>query len=116
MQLPLLPSISDPTGNIVSLDLYRISLKPGYYLISFSVSALYRTASYMQITPYYNGASHIESGIYAATSASGATDSGSSNIIIQVPEPTVFTLNYNSSGSGTEGTVTMAILKLRREP
>ena len=112
--LPLIPSIVDPTGAISSMDINRISLAPGYYLISFSVSALYRTASYMQITPSYNGASHIESGIYSATSASGATAYGNSNLIIQVPAQTILTLSYNSSSAATDGTVTMSILKLNR--
>src|SRR5699024_2870313 len=69
--IDLFPDITDSTGAITALDTQRIGLQPGYYLISYKVSALFRTPNYMQITPFYNGTSHLETGIYFATSADG---------------------------------------------
>mgnify|MGYP000308901508 FL=1 len=53
--IPLLPGTEDPTGSIVLADETRIELAPGYYCISFSVSAILEEAGYMQVTPAYNG-------------------------------------------------------------
>ena len=112
-QIPMFPDVTDPTGNIASFDLTRISFEPGYYLISFSVSTLFRTANYMQITPFYNGTSHVESGIYFATATDGSTAYGTSNIILAAPSKTTFSLTYSGSGDGIEGTLTLTALKLR---
>ncbi len=112
-QIPMFPDVTDPTGNIASFDLTRISFEPGYYLISFSVSTLFRTANYMQITPFYNGTSHVESGIYFATATDGSTAYGTSNIILAAPSRTTFSLTYSGSGDGIEGTLTLTALKLR---
>ena len=68
--------MQDPTGNIVQTSLEQISLAPGYYLISYKISALFSSPNYLQITPFYNGTSHLETGIYFATAANGSTACG----------------------------------------
>ena len=77
--------VADITDNIVLTDSTHITLQPGFYSIFYEVSVLYSGTTYMQITPSYNGSSHIEYGLYFMT------------------------------GPGTEGTLTMVIFKLRRE-
>ncbi len=113
-QIPLGTSTADPTGQIVLSDPTHIDLAPGYYLISYHVSSILSTPGYMQITPYYNGSSHIEYGIYFRTASNYTTAYGSNSIIIDVPEQTRFSLTFNSPVTNTEGTATITVVKLNR--
>ena len=112
--ITLFPAVTDPTGNITESDLTHINLEAGYYLVSYSVSAVFRTASYMQITPFYNGQSHLETGIYFATSTNGSSACGSAHFVLYAPSETLFTLTYSGPIDAREGTVTLTFLKLRR--
>lgn len=112
--ITLFPDVTDPTGNIVGEDNQRVTLQPGFYLVSYSVSCLFRTANYMQVTPYYNGGAHLETGAYFATSTNGSSACGSSHFILYAPSQTVFTLSYSGSSDAIEGEVTLTFLKLRR--
>ncbi|HIS68367.1 MAG TPA: collagen-like protein [Candidatus Gallacutalibacter stercoravium] len=113
--IPLFPAVTDPTGNIVAADPTHIQLAPGYYLISYKVSVLFSQANYMQVTPSYNGAPHLEYGIYFATTAAGSSATGAAFLIIQVPSQTTFTLTYSGSGNASSGEVNLTILRLRRQ-
>lgn len=88
---------------------------PGYYLIGYEVSVLFNSANYMQVTPSYNGTSHLETGIYFATSAPGSSACGSVFFILRAPATTNFSLTYSGSATGRDGSITMTILKLRRD-
>ena len=112
--ISMFPDVTDPTGTITQTDLEHIALEPGYYLISYKVSALFRTPNYMQITPSYNGTSHLETGIYFATSADGSSACGSAFLILRAPTSTTFTLTYTGSANATDGEINLTILKLRR--
>ena len=114
MQIPLFEAVSDITGNISQSSQEQITLQPGFYLVSYKVSAIFATANYMQITPSYNGASHIENGIYFATSINGSSAAGSAFFIINAASETTFSLTFSSSGSATGGDVNLTFLKLRR--
>ena len=109
------PDVTDPTGNITFNGSDRITLAPGYYLISYKVSAVFRSPNYMQVTPSYNGTTHLETGIYFATSANGSSACGSAFIILRAPSQTDFTLSYNGSGNAVDGEINITILKLRRD-
>lgn len=108
------PDVTDTTGNIVQTDLEHISLAPGYYLISYKVSALFSSANYMQITPSYNGTAHLETGIYFATATNGSTACGSAHLILYAPASTLLSFNYSGSSNATDGEFNLTILKLRR--
>ena len=110
----LFPDITDSTGNIAAVDSTHIRLEPGYYLISYEVSVLFNSANYMQVTPSYNGAPHLETGIYFATRTNGSSACGSSFLILYAPSSTDFSLTYSGSAEGRDGQVTLTILKLRR--
>ena len=110
----MFPATIDTTGNIVLADLEHIRLASGYYLIAYEVSLIFSSPNYMQVTPYYNGASHLETGIYFATSADGSSACGSAFFILRAPSATEFTLTFSGSATGREGSITMTILKLRR--
>ena len=110
----LFPDITDATGNIASADLTHIRLEPGYYLISYEVSVVFNSANYMQVTPSYNGAPHLETSIYFATRTDGSSACGSSFLILYAPSSTEFSLTYSGSAEGRDGQVTLTIFKLRR--
>lgn len=112
--IPMGTSIADPSGQIVLIDARYISLAPGYYLLSYHVSSLLRTPGYMQITPFYNGDSHIEYGIYFKTGSNVSSAYGSNSLILAVPQQTRFSLTFNSDVSNTEGAATVTVLKLNR--
>ena len=78
------------------------------------MSAIFNSPSYMQVTPFYNGTSHLETGGYFATAANGSSACGSSHFILAAPAPTAFTLTYSGPLDAREGTVTLHFLKLRR--
>ena len=113
--IELFPDVSDSTGNIVQTDLQHISLAPGYYLVSYKVSAVFASPNYMQVTPSYNGTSHLETGIYFATSANGSSAAGSAFFIIRAPASTVFSPNYSGSSDAREGEINLTFLKLNRD-
>lgn len=110
----LFPDVSDTTGNITMTDLTHIALEPGYYLVSYEVSVLFNSANYMQVTPYYNGAPHLETSIYFATRTDGSSACGSAFLILYAPAATELSLTYSGSAVGRDGQVTLTILKLRR--
>ena len=112
--LELYPDVTDPTGQITIAGNQRIQLAAGHYLVICKISAIFRTANYMQITPAYNGAPHLEYGIYFATSTNGSSAAGSANFIIRAPAATELTFSYNSSGSATDGEINVTVLKLNR--
>ena len=107
-------AVSDPTGQISQPDYSHISLEPGFYFISYHVSALLNDASFMQISPYYSGAAHLEYGIYFMTGTAKTSAAGAKAFIINVPAATRFSLTFNSGTVGTEGEVVITVIKLRR--
>ncbi|WP_249300276.1 hypothetical protein [Feifania hominis] len=104
--------IGDPTGNITLDDAQHVALEPGIYSIEYQVSALLANSSYMQITPFYNGATHIEYGIYFMTGSDHSSAFGSVSFLVDVPTRTLFSLTFNSPVRATAGTLTMVIFKL----
>lgn len=112
--IPLGTVTADPTGQIVLSQPTQITLAPGYYFISYHVSAILAKPGYMQITPSYNGSAQLLYGIYFRTGTANSSAAGSNALIIEVPSQTVFSLTFNSNVSSTEGAATIAILKLRR--
>ena len=112
--IPMGIGVADTTGNIVLTDPTRITLAPGIYAIFYEVSALLSSSLFIQVTPYYNGAAHIEYGIYFMTGPDQSSAFGSVSFIIEVPTQTVFSLTFNSPEPAREGTLTMVIFKLRR--
>ena len=112
--LDLLPDITDPTGHITQADTKRIALQPGYYLVSYKVSAIFSAPNYLQVTPSYNGTPRLEYGVYFATNAAGSSACGSGIFIIRAPAPTVLTFSYSGSADARDGEINVTILKLNR--
>ena len=114
-QLALFPDVADPTGNITQLTPEQIALEPGYYLVSYKVSAVFQQANYMQVTPSYNGVPHLETSIYFAINAEGGSACGSGFLILRAPAATTFSLTYSGSANARDGEINLTILKLRRD-
>lgn len=113
-RISMFPDIIDVTGSILANTLTNIKLAPGYYLISYKVSCVFDKPNYMQVTPFYNGTSHLDKGIYFATNADGSSACGSAFFILKTTSTTDFYLSYNGSANGKEGEINMTIVKLRR--
>ena len=79
------------------------------------MSAVLDTPGYMQITPSYNGAAHLEYGVYFKTGAASSSACGASSLILYAPFSTSFTLVYNSNAANRFGAVTIAVIKLTKE-
>ena len=111
--IELFQAVADPTGSISQASPQLITLAPGYYLVSYKVSAIFRGPNYMQITPSYNGVPHLETGIYFAVSApDGGSAAGSGLLIVDTPTGTEFSLTYSGSADATDGEVNLTILRL----
>lgn len=113
-QLTVFPDVTDPTGQITQSSASVIAVEPGYYLISYKVSAVFRQSGYMQVTPSYNGTTHLETGIYFGVTTDGGSAAGASFIILRAPSATTFSLTYSGSIDAVEGEINLTILKLRR--
>lgn len=113
-QLVLIPDVTDPTGAITQSSATQVALEPGYYLISYKVSAIFQRANYLQVTPSYNGTAHLEYGVYFATSTDGSSACGSSFLILRAPSATTFSLTYSGSAKANDGEINVTIVKLRR--
>lgn len=110
--IPFFTAVEDPQGNIVENGNTIITLQSGYYLVSYKVSAIFTSANYMQVTPSFNSAAHLEYGIYFATSTNGSSATGSAHFIINAPAETQFTLTYSGSADARAGEVNITFLKL----
>ena len=84
------PAVTDPTGAITQPGSQTIALQPGDYLVSYKVSATLNQPGYMQVTPSYGGAPHLEYGVYFATTATGSSAVGSAHFILPAPSATTF--------------------------
>ena len=113
-QIQIFPDVIDTTGNIQQTSENVITLQPGYYLVSYKVSAIFATANYMQVTPFYNGTAHLEYGVYFATATNGSSATGSAHFIINATSETTFSLTYSGSADARDGEINLTFLKLNR--
>ena len=88
--MDLFPAVTDPTGAITQPGSQTIALQPGDYLVSYKVSATLNQPGYMQVTPSYGGAPHLEYGVYFATTATGSSAVGSAHFILPAPSAATF--------------------------
>ena len=113
--VPLQAVTADTTGNITLQDGNKILLEPGYYNIFYGISTILDNAGYMQVTPTYNGTSHLDDGIYSKVGSPGVTAWGAHGLILYAPSQTSFTLTFNSDTTARSGDASVTILKLERD-
>lgn len=112
--LPLSEVIADPTGNIKPTTATAITLQPGYYKINYFVSASLAEAGYLQVTPVYNGAAHLEYAALDNTTTDNELAIMNRSFIIQVPVATSLYFVINGTGTATNANVSLTIEKLNR--
>ena len=110
--MPLQAQTTDTTGNITLQGNNKVLLEPGYYYIFYGASAILDNAGYMQVTPTYNGTSHLDDGIYSKTGTPKTTALGAYGLILNAPAQTTFTLTFNSDTTARSGALSLCILKL----
>ena len=110
--MPLQAQTTDTTGNITLQGNNKVLLEPGYYYIFYGASAILDNAGYMQVTPTYNGTSHLDDGIYSKTGTPKTTAWGAYGLILNAPAQTTFTLTFNSDTTARSGALSLCILKL----
>ena len=113
-QIPLYELLNDPTGNITLSGTQQLRLQPGYYRVSYSVSAILEAPGYLQITPAFGGLARIDLGIYFRTSGNSSTANGARTFTFYTSEATNFFLTYSSDVSGRSVQTTLDIEKLNR--
>lgn len=64
------------------------------------------------MTPTYNGAAHLDDGVYSKVGMPGVTAGGSHGLILYAPSQTTFTLTFNSNSAARSGAASVTILKL----
>lgn len=112
IRLPLTPYIQDNKGNITSVDANTIQLTPGTYYISYEVSGLLPTSDYIQITPFYNNATHIEQGAYDNTNGDNLNAQGNRTFLINVTTTSSFFLQFNTPNRMIDGECHVVVIKL----
>ena len=112
--MDLFSAVTDTTGAITQPGSQTIALQPGDYLVSYKVSATLNQPGYMQVTPSYGGAPHLEYGVYFATTVTGSSAVGSAHFILPAPSATTFSLTYSGSVPAQNGEVNLTFLRLRR--
>ena len=110
--ISFLEAVADPTGHISQTSVTQVTLAPGTYFVTYSISAILEAAGYLQITPSYNGRAFLEYGVYDRVGDASASVSGSSSFLAVVPEETAFTLTCNTNAAVRDGAMTMVILGL----
>ena len=111
--IPFATGTEDPSGRIRQTADTQVTLEPGVYLVTYSVSAVLETAGYLQVTPSYGGQGHLEYGVYGRTAADSVTVSGSASWILTAQEQVTLALNSSGSSATRDGALTLTILALR---
>lgn len=112
-QIPFGALMEDDTQQIVQTAPTQLQLEPGYYFITYHVSALLNPQGYMQITPFYENAAHVETSIYFMNASPNTSAYGSNAFIIRITSLSRFFLTFNTNVRATEGTLTLTFIKLR---
>ena len=110
--ISFLEAVADPTGHISQTSVTQVTLAPGTYFVTYSISAILEAAGYLQITPSYNGRAFLEYGVCDRVADASAGVSGSSSFLAVVPEETAFTLTCNTNAAVRDGAMAMVILGL----
>lgn len=113
--MPFIIGTADTAGEIRLENDTQIILPPGYYYVSYSVSAVLDSAGYMQVTPSYNGAPHLEYGVYFRTGAALTSACGANSIIFYAPSQTDFSLTFNSNSENRSGAASVSVIRINKD-
>ncbi len=113
--LPLKIEIPDPTQNISLCNNCTVSLTPGYYTISYYISAEMKRHGFMALTPVLNDEMQTVYSAYADAEKRRETLVITRYFIIKVPDRSTMYFAWHSSSCDARINMNLTIEKLCRE-
>lgn len=113
--LPLKIEIPDPTQNISLCNNCTVSLSPGYYTISYYISAEMKRHGFMVLTPVLNDEMQTVYSAYADAEKRRETLVITRYFIIKVPDRSTMYFAWHSSSCDFRINMNLTIEKLCRE-
>ena len=113
--LPLKIEIPDPTQNISLCNNCTVSLSPGYYTISYYISAEMKRHGFMVLTPVLNDEMQTVYSAYADAEKRRETLVITRYFIIKVPDRSTMYFAWHSSSCDSRINMNLTIEKLCRE-
>lgn len=113
--LPLKIEIPDPTQNISLCNNCTVSLSPGYYTISYYISAEMKRHGFMALTPVLNDEMQTVYSAYADAEKRRETLVITRYFIIKVPDRSTMYFAWHSSSCDSRINMNLTIEKLCRE-
>ena len=113
--LPLKPEIPDITQNITLCDPGSVVLAPGYYAVSYYISAATKRHGFIKLTPVFNGRKQAAYTAYAETSKRKQILVITRYFIIAVPDGSTLSFAWHSSSGVSPVNMNLSIEKLCRQ-
>lgn len=107
--------IPDNTGNISLCSDHSISLAPGYYAVSYYISAMAKKHGFIKLTPIFNGCRQTAYGAYAEATARREMLILSRYFIIEIPKGSPLLFDWSSSADISGMSMNLSIEKLCRQ-
>lgn len=107
--------IPDNTGNISLCSDHSISLAPGYYAVSYYISAMAKKHGFIKLTPIFNDCRQTAYGAYAEATARREMLILSRYFIIEIPKGSPLLFDWNSSADISGMSMNLSIEKLCRQ-
>ena len=114
-RLPLKIEIPDITMNISLSDDYSIALTPGYYSMSYYISAVMKRHCFIKLTPILNKQKQTLYTAYAEASNRKEMLVISRSFIIEIPDSSVLLFAWHSSAGAVRINMDLSIEKLCRQ-
>ena len=113
--LPLKIEIPDITQNIYLCNDHTVTLMPGYYAISYYISAVVKRNDFIKLTPIIEGCEQTIYSAYAEATKRKEMLVLSRYFIIGIQDNSVLFLAWHSSAGASRINMTMSIEKLCRQ-
>lgn len=113
--LPLKIEIPDSTQNISLCDPYSVGLTPGYYAVSYYISAVMKRHGFIKITPVFNDCRQTAYASYAEAARRKEMVVLSRYFIIEIPAASALFFAWHSSEGASRINMNLSIEKLCRQ-
>ncbi len=114
-RLPLKIEIPDITMNISLSDNYSVALTPGYYSISYYISAVMKRHCFIKLTPILNKQKQTIYTAYAEASNRKGMLVITRSFIIEIPDNSAMSFAWHSSADACKIHMDLSIEKLCRQ-
>lgn len=113
--LPLKMAIPDITQNISLCNHYSVALTPGYYVISYDISAVMRRQGFIKLTPIFNNRRQTSYTAYAEAVRRKEILTVSRYFIVGIPAGSTLFFVWHSSAGDCKINMNLCIQKLCRQ-